>query len=277
MRITKWSCAACAAVALLLAALAPAVMQNRHAGASSAALSMEVASVDGPQRGTQPSRGRPSGAPSPARPPSSEGRPPSAGHPPSSGHPPSDEHLPSGRERPQGTTGRVPPPSRPPEFRYPHAPAAPLRQRVYPVQGHDHTPSHIFLPHHHYPGPFFAFRPQYWLGFGLYVGYPVVYPWWFGYPDYVYVSGQILALPAPPAATAYGGICLDIDPDTATVVVDGVEVGLARDFSATEQPLTLAPGRHHVELFASGLQPLAFDVEVIPGQVIPFSGVLQPR
>jgi hypothetical protein len=147
---------------------------------------------------------------------------------------------------------------------------------VYPAPRiDDQAKPRAFLPHRHYPRPYFVFRPQYWLGLGFYVGYPVPYPWWFGNPEYVFRGSYPLAPPLPPPMAAYGGISLIVDPDTATVVVDGVEVGLARDFSATEQPLTLLPGRHHIELFAPCLQSLAFDVDVIAGQVIPFRGVLQ--
>ena len=39
-------------------------------------------------------------------------------------------------------------------------------------------------------------------------------------------------------------------------------------------PLTLTPGRHHIELSAPGLEPLDYDVEVYPGEVVPFQGSL---
>ena len=60
------------------------------------------------------------------------------------------------------------------------------------------------------------------------------------------------------------------------VIVDGVYVGIARDFSTTYQPLTLTPGRHHIELQAPDRVPLAFDVDIVAGEVLPFHGTLRP-
>ena len=44
----------------------------------------------------------------------------------------------------------------------------------------------------------------------------------------------------------------------------------------TTQPLGLAAGRHHIELRASGYRTMAFDVDIVAGQVIPYRGALQP-
>jgi hypothetical protein len=107
-------------------------------------------------------------------------------------------------------------------------------------------------------------------GFGIYLGYPIAYPYDFGYPTYVYGAPAGYNI----APGAYGGASFDIQPDSADVVVDGSFVGNARDFGPLRQPLTLIPGRHHVELQAPGLEPLAFDVDVIGGEVIPFRGTL---
>ena len=153
--------------------------------------------------------------------------------------------------------------------------------------------------------PYYAFRPRFGLGFGLYVGYPVAYPYWafpdpyvYGYPyDYPYGAGYpdsyapatdpnaVTAAPqsgiAPQGQAAtqgpYGGLSFQMTPATAQVYVDGVYVGIAGQFSATTQPLTLAPQRHHIELRADGYETLAFDVDVAPGQVIPYQGTMQSR
>jgi len=136
---------------------------------------------------------------------------------------------------------------------------------------------YVVVPHRHYPHPYFVFRPQYWVGFGLYAGYPLAYPVMWGYPTYIYDAGAIVALPALPPESLYGGISFAVVPDDAVVIVDGGTVGVACDFSPTEQPLTLRPGVHQVELRAPGMIPLAFDVLIVAGQVVPYSGVLQPR
>jgi hypothetical protein len=81
----------------------------------------------------------------------------------------------------------------------------------------------------------------------------------------------------PSAQGQYGGLSFQITPANAAVLVDGVYVGTASQFTATTQPLTLTPGRHHVEMRAEGYEPMSFDVNVAPGQVLPYLGTMQPR
>jgi hypothetical protein len=147
--------------------------------------------------------------------------------------------------------------------------------------------------------PYYAFRPRFALGSGLYVGYPYWAfpdPYLYGYPYYggVYpgysglpstVPNGVTVAPAPgatpegqaPTQGQYGGLSFQITPATAQVYVDGVYVGTVGQFSATTQPLTLAPTRHHIELQADGYQTMTFDVDVAPGQVIPYQGTMQSR
>ncbi|OLD21420.1 MAG: hypothetical protein AUJ01_02290 [Acidobacteria bacterium 13_1_40CM_3_65_5] len=54
-------------------------------------------------------------------------------------------------------------------------------------------------------------------------------------------------------------------------------VGTVAEFSPTTMPLTLTPGRHHIELRVAGYQTMAFDTEVVAGQVIPYRGEMQPQ
>jgi hypothetical protein len=132
----------------------------------------------------------------------------------------------------------------------------------------------------YYAAPYYAFRPRFSIGFGIYVGYPVGFPTGFsigvggifGYPAYGY-GGTVAVVPGP---TQYGGLSFEIDPPNTNVIVDGTYVGDAGSFSATAQPLTVVPGRHRVELLAPGFQPVAFDLDVLPGQVIPYRGALVP-
>ena len=42
------------------------------------------------------------------------------------------------------------------------------------------------------------------------------------------------------------------------------------------RPLTLGVGRHHISVQAPGYRPLDFDVNIAPGQVLPYRGDLAP-
>jgi hypothetical protein len=52
-------------------------------------------------------------------------------------------------------------------------------------------------------------------------------------------------------------------------------VGVVGGFTPTRQPLTLTPGRHRIEIRATGYRTIAFETEVTPGQVIPYQGTMQ--
>jgi hypothetical protein len=131
--------------------------------------------------------------------------------------------------------------------------------------------------------PYYTFRPQVHLGFGLWVGYPVAYPTYF-YPVTTYPYATVYPSPnvgyLPPGSSsvavgAAGGLSFEINPEDAGVYIDGQYVGAVGDFGPNQPPLALAPGRHHVEIRAPGFQIIAFDVDILPGQVIPYQGDLQ--
>lgn len=132
----------------------------------------------------------------------------------------------------------------------------------------------------YYAAPYYSFRPRFSIGFGIYIGYPVAFPVGFsvgvggvyGYPAYGY-GGSVAVVPGP---SQYGGVSFEIDPPNTNIIVDGTYVGDAGSFSATAQPLTLVAGRHRIELRAPDFQPVAFDLDVLPGQVIPYQGALVP-
>jgi hypothetical protein len=71
---------------------------------------------------------------------------------------------------------------------------------------------------------------------------------------------------------AYGGMAFVVDPPQTQVFVDGVYVGLAGDFRG--QPVPIAAGYRRIELYAPGYEPIGFNVNVLPGQVIPYQGRL---
>ncbi|MEO8259144.1 MAG: PEGA domain-containing protein [Acidobacteriota bacterium] len=140
----------------------------------------------------------------------------------------------------------------------------------------------------------YTFRPRVRVGFGVFLGYPVAYPYYdpYAYPAQIYGSpypyggypAQTPGYPpqgpgyqvGPGGAVAYGGISLDISPRDAAVYVDGTYVGVADDFYDPSHPLSVLAGRHRIEVQAPGYQPLTFDVDVLSGQVIPYQGDLQP-
>ena len=135
--------------------------------------------------------------------------------------------------------------------------------------------------------PYFSFRPRFSLGFGLFVGYSVAYPFQY-YDPYGFYNYRIGMSPAYGYGTSYrsyssgydqyynqmGGLSFDIDPIDAAVFIDGTYVGTAEDFSSGQMPLTMLAGRHHVELRAQGFMTVSFDIAVIAGQVIPYQGTM---
>jgi hypothetical protein len=138
--------------------------------------------------------------------------------------------------------------------------------------------------------PYYSFRPRVHLGFGLWVGFPVTYPSYFYPYSYPYPSPNaypyatsVYVVPqtnyvVPGTTTsigAAGGLSFEITPGDAELFVDGQFYGLVDYFTPNRPPLALAPGRHHVEIRASGFEIIAFDVDILPGQVIPYRGELQ--
>jgi hypothetical protein len=130
------------------------------------------------------------------------------------------------------------------------------------------------------------------LGFGLWVGYPVAYPY---YDPYLYSysydpypnSYSYDAYPNAPYEQPYGsvgvqpgaatgGLSFDITPASAELFVDGNYIGIAATFSPTSEPLALGPGRHRIEVRAPGYETMAFDADVIAGEVVPYQGGMRP-
>src|SRR5262249_34238256 len=61
---------------------------------------------------------------------------------------------------------------------------------------------------------------------------------------------------------------LHITPKKATVIVDGADVGQARDFSSPDEPLVLAPGTHVLEFSYDGYKSLKVRVEAVDGKTL---------
>jgi hypothetical protein len=128
---------------------------------------------------------------------------------------------------------------------------------------------------YYYSSPYYEFRPRVSLGFGLWIGFPIGYPFYsYGYANPTY--GYPLSTFGLAPGAAYGGISFEVDPYDAAVYVDGEYVGVVNDFGPNAQPLTLRVGMHRVEIQATGFAPIVWDVNIIPGQVIPYRGAMQP-
>jgi hypothetical protein len=123
----------------------------------------------------------------------------------------------------------------------------------------------------------YVFRPRLSIGFGIYAGYPVPYTYSYPYPIVVYgyraPRERVMVTPGSPY---YGGVALEMTPYDADVFVDGQYAGRVEDFDGTTQPLTLTAGRHQIEVQAEGFEPMRVDVDIQPGQVIPYRGDLRP-
>ncbi len=148
--------------------------------------------------------------------------------------------------------------------------------RVYIVPRRVYRP--VYRPAYRYVAPprfarsYFSFRPRLNIGFGLWIGYGVPYPYTYmrGYTPRVYGTIGVAR-----GVSIDGGVSFDISPYDALVFVDGQYVGRVDDFSPIAPPLTLTPGLHRIEVQAGGYQPMAWDVEIVPGQVIPYQGAMR--
>jgi len=178
---------------------------------------------------------------------------------------------------------------------------------VYAGGGRYYGGRYYGAPYRFY-APYYSFRPRFGLGFGLWVGYPVGYPYYYYSPyygyypyyspypyPYAYGYPYGYAYPYPPptynynyqtppqssqgttSATATGGMSFEITPNTAQIFVDGAYAGTVDDFTPSSQPLTLSPGRHHIEVRAPDYRTMTFDTDVVPGQVVPYRGTMERR
>jgi hypothetical protein len=128
----------------------------------------------------------------------------------------------------------------------------------------------------------YYYRPSFRPGFGYYsypYGYPSGYPaYGYGYP---YGYGYGYAVPPPGYLSVvpgrpYGGVRIVDAPRDAEVFADGYYVGIVDDFDGVFQHLNLEAGPHRIEIRAPGLQPIAFDVRVEPGQTITIRAAFRP-
>lgn len=232
-----------------------------------------VASADQPQRRRTPAAGpRSAGQSAPASRPAPAATAPRVQSRPSA--PPRAQTAPQSRPVYRAEPPRTP--SAPPRG-YTAARGYAGTTRGYAVPRRTVAPRGVFIAPRmvRFSQPYYRFQPQVRLSFGLYVGYPVAYPYSrydpFAYPRYDSYYGYGM-----PSRADYGGLSFDIQPYDAALFIDGVYVGTAADFSRYTAPLTLAVGLHHIDLTAEGFQTMSFDITVVGGQVIPYQGTLPP-
>jgi hypothetical protein len=144
--------------------------------------------------------------------------------------------------------------------------------------GHAYVVPHDFHPYRplYFSHPYYGFHPHLNLGFGLWLGVTVPYPWsYFGaYMPRVYGYYGEGYYGAGPGVRQYGGLSFDIQPYDASLFVDGEYVGTVGTFTPYGEPLTLWPGVHHIAIVRDGYRTMEWDVTVEPGQVIPYRGTL---
>lgn len=136
---------------------------------------------------------------------------------------------------------------------------------------------------HYFSRSYYAFRPRTNIGFGLWLGYSVNYPWSWYYGGYRprlygywdgYVPGSVYY--ADRDMDYYGGLSFDIQPSDADLYIDGEFVGEVGLFTAYGEPLTLVPGWHRIAIVRDGYQTIEWEVEVEAGMVLPYHGVMEP-
>ncbi len=160
-------------------------------------------------------------------------------------------------------TGPVPRTARPPTV-------------VVPYRPYGYRPGFGLSLRYGYP---YGYRYPYGYSYGYPYGYPSYgYPYGYsnygypyGYPTYGYGYGSVYA------GRPYGSVRIQGAPRDGAVYADGYYVGIVDNFDGTFQHLDLEEGPHRVEIRAPGYPPIAFDVNVVPGQTITYrADVVQP-
>jgi hypothetical protein len=123
---------------------------------------------------------------------------------------------------------------------------------------------------------------------GYYTGY---YPWGYGgygyggyyggYYDPWYYGGGYGGYGGGYGGGYYrtgyeGSLRLKMKPRDASVFVDGYYAGTVDEFDGVFQRLRIESGPHRIEVRADGYQPLSFEIRILPGRTINYSGDLKP-
>jgi hypothetical protein len=139
---------------------------------------------------------------------------------------------------------------------------------------------HYYAPYrpYYFGHTYYSFRPWWNIGFGVWVGYTVPYPYTYlgayaprvyGYDYYADGSYRVTA-----GVPIYGGVSFDIQPSDADLFIDSEYVGTVDTFNPNAEPLTLTPGLHRIAIQRDGYRPMEWDVTIEPGKVIPYRGAM---
>jgi hypothetical protein len=116
----------------------------------------------------------------------------------------------------------------------------------------------------------FGYNPYFYDPFWGYYGYS---PGYYGYGGYGYGGGGYYSSQAGYRDT--GSLRLKVKPREAQVFVDGYYMGTVDQFDGVFQRLRLESGGHRIELRGEGLEPLVFEVLIVPGETITYRGELK--
>src|SRR4029453_13505593 len=132
------------------------------------------------------------------------------------------------------------------------------------------------------------YRPFYYphrpgFNFSFASGSPYYGSPYYGSPYYGYPAYSPYAYPTPPAGyispipgRAYGGVRIEDAPQDGQVFADGYYMGVVDDFDNPFQHMNLEAGPQKIEIRAPGFEPVAFDVNVVPGETITFHAEMLP-
>jgi hypothetical protein len=108
---------------------------------------------------------------------------------------------------------------------------------------------------------YYTYRPGFSFNFAY--GSPYYYsPYAYPTPPAGYIS--------PIPGRAYGGVRIEDAPQDGQVFADGYYMGVVDDFDNPFQHMNLEAGPHKIEIRAPGFEPVAFDVNVVPGETITY-------
>jgi hypothetical protein len=122
--------------------------------------------------------------------------------------------------------------------------------------------------------PYGCGNPWGYGGFGM--GYFYFNPFGWNYGDYAGFGGGGWGGGGSYGGQQMGSIRLKVKPSNAAVFVDGYYAGTVDDFDNSFQKLSIALGKHRIEISAPGYQPLIVEIDIVDFDTINYQGQLEP-